>query len=56
MYTAQLAEVEVSIHEIMDRIDSVIKTIPSIGYLNVAMIISEIGDISCFDKPCLCRT
>ena len=52
MYTAQLAEVEASIHEIMDKIDSVIKTIPGIGYLNGAMIIGEIGDISRFEKPC----
>ena len=51
MYTAQLAEVEASIHEIMDRMDSVIKTIPGIGYLNGAMIIGEIGDISRFEKP-----
>ena len=52
MYTAQLAEVEASIHEIMDKMDSVIKTIPGIGYLNGAMIIGEIGDISRFEKPC----
>ena len=52
MYTAQLAVVEVSIHEIMYRMDSVIKTIPGIGYLNGAMIIGEIGDISRFEKPC----
>ena len=52
MYTAQLDEVEASIHEIMDRMDSVIKTIPGIGSLNGAMIIGEIGDISRFEKPC----
>lgn len=52
MYTAQLAEVEASIHEIMDKIDSVIKTIPGIGYLNGAMIIGEISDIARFEKPC----
>lgn len=52
MYTAQLSEVEVSIQEIMDKIDSVIKTIPGIGSLNGAMIIGEIGDISRFEKPC----
>ena len=32
--------------------DSVIKTIPGIGYLNGAMIIGEIRDISRFEKPC----
>lgn len=50
MYTKQLAEVEASIHEVMDKMDSVIKTIPGIGYLNGAMIIGEIGDISRFEK------
>lgn len=52
MYTEQLAEVESSILEIMDKMDSVIKTIPGIGSLNGAMIIGEIGDISRFEKPC----
>ena len=52
MYTEQLAEVDQSIHEIMNKMDSVIKTIPGIGALNGAMIIGEIGDISRFDKPC----
>ena len=52
MYTQQLSEVEASIHEIMDKMDSVIKTIPGIGSLNGAMIIGEIGDISRFEKPC----
>lgn len=52
MYNKQLSEVEASIHEIMDKMDSVIKTIPGIGYLNGAMIIGEIGNISRFEKPC----
>ena len=52
MYTSQLEEVESSIREIMDKMDSVIKTIPGIGYLNGAMIIGEIGDISRFEKSC----
>lgn len=52
MYTEQLAEVDQSIHEIMNKMDSVIKTIPGIGAINGAMIIGEIGDISRFDKPC----
>lgn len=52
MYTLQLSEVEAAIHEIMDKMDSVIKTIPGIGSLNSAMIIGEIGDISRFEKPC----
>lgn len=32
----------------MDKLDSVIKTIPGIGSFNCAMIIGEIGDISHF--------
>ena len=52
MYTQQISKVEASICEIMDHMDSVIKTIPGIGSLNGAMIIGEIGDISRFEKPC----
>jgi len=52
MYTSQLAEVESSIQDIMDKIDSVIKTVPGIGSLNGAMIIGEIGDINRFEKTC----
>ena len=52
LYTSQLKEVEASINEIMDNMDSVIKTIPGIGNLNGAMILGEIGDISRFEKPC----
>lgn len=52
MYTQQISKVEASISEIMDCLDSVIKTIPGIGNLNGAMIIGEIGDISRFEKPC----
>ena len=52
LYNSQLEEVENEIKTIMDRIDSVIKTIPGIGSLNGAMIIGEIGDITRFQKPC----
>ena len=52
MYNTQLAEVDKSINEIMEKIDSVIKSILGIGNLNGAMIIGEIGDISRFEKPC----
>lgn len=51
LYTRQLAEVEASIQEIMEHMDSVIKTIPGIGNLNGAMIIGEIGEIRRFEKP-----
>lgn len=52
LYTAQLEEVENEIKTTMDKINSVIKTIPGIGSLNGAMIIGEIGDINRFKKPC----
>lgn len=52
LYTEQLNEVENAINDIMDTMDSVIKTIPGIGNLNGAMIIGEIGDINRFEKPC----
>ena len=52
LYNSQLEEVENEIKTIMEKIDSVIKTIPGVGSLNGAMIIGEIGDISRFEKPC----
>ena len=52
MYTTQLAKVKESIHEIMDKIVSLIKNILSIVYLNGAMIIGETGNIYRFEKPC----
>lgn len=52
LYTSQLEEVENTIDDIMNRMDSVIKTIPGIGNLNGAMIIGEIGEIHRFEKPC----
>jgi transposase len=52
LFNSQLKEVEESINEIMDKLDSVIKTIPGVGNLNGAMIIGEIGDINRFEKPC----
>ncbi len=52
MYTSQLNEIEDAINEIMDKSNSVIKTIPGVGSINGAMIIGEIGDINRFKKPC----
>ena len=52
LYNSQLEEVENEIKTIMEKIDSVIKTIPGVGSLNGAMIIGEIGDITRFQKPC----
>ena len=51
LFTQQLNEIDENINAIMDKLDSVIKTIPGIGSLNGAMIIGEIGDISRFKKP-----
>jgi transposase len=51
LFTKQLAEVEDSINDIMNGLDSVIKSIPGIGNVNGAMIIGEIGDINRFKKP-----
>ena len=47
----QLDEVHQEIETIMVSLDSVIMTIPGIGYLNGAMILGEIGDIHRFDHP-----
>ena len=52
LFSSQLDEVEKLINQIMDNMDSVIKTIPGIGNLNGAMIIGEIGDVRRFEKPC----
>lgn len=52
LITLQITEIEKSIEKSMEEINSVIKTIPGIGSLNGAMIISEIGDINRFETPC----
>lgn len=52
MYSQQISEIDATINEVMQRMDSVIKTIPGIGTLNGAMILGEIGDITRFEKPC----
>ena len=47
----QVARVEAEMTEIMRFNDSVIMTIPGIGYLNGGMILGEIGDIHRFSTP-----
>ena len=47
----QVKECETKIKELMTKIDSPITTIPGIGQVLGAIIISEFGDISRFDKP-----
>ena len=52
LITLQITEIESSIEKTMEEINSVVKTVPGIGSLNGAMIISEIGDINRFESPC----
>jgi transposase len=47
----QIAELDQTIKSIVLEMDSVILTIPGIGFLNGAMILGEIGDISRFKNP-----
>lgn len=47
----QLADLDGVIETIMLDMDSVILTVPGIGFLNGAMILGEIGDISRFPDP-----
>ena len=47
----QVARVEAEMTEIMRFNDSVIMTVPGIGYLNGGMILGEIGDIHRFSTP-----
>lgn len=48
LYDRQECEVLAEIESIMKSLGSVIMTVPGIGYLNGAMILGEIGDISRF--------
>ena len=48
---SQINKVEAEMTEIMQFNDSVIITIPGIGYVNGGMILGEIGDIHRFSKP-----
>ena len=47
----QIKDIESQMTEIMLGLDSVIMTIPGIGYINGGMILGEIGDIHRFSKP-----
>ena len=48
---SQIKATETEITTIIDSIDSVIKTIPGISYLEAGMILGEIGDIHRFSTP-----
>jgi transposase len=49
---SQLDQIEAEMTEIIKFTDSVIMTIPGIGYINGGMILGEIGDIHRFSTPC----
>lgn len=48
---SQLKQVEAEMADIMKFNDSVLMTIPGIGYINGGMILGEIGDIHRFQSP-----
>lgn len=48
---SQLEQVEAEMTDIMKFTDSVIMTIPGIGYINGGMILGEIGDVHRFSNP-----
>ena len=48
----QLEMIESEMKDIVSSLDSVIMTIPGIGYVNGGMILGEIGDIHRFSSPC----
>lgn len=48
---SQLERVEAEMTDIMKFNDSVLNTIPGIGYINGGMILGEIGDIHRFSCP-----
>ena len=57
---SQLEKIEAEMTDIMRFNDSVIMTIPSIGYINSGMTLGEIGDIHRFSNSqqaaCFCRS
>ena len=48
---SQLEQVEAEMTDIMKFNDSVIMTIPGIGYINGGMILGEVGDVHRFSNP-----
>lgn len=52
LLSEQILEVDLKTKSIMDELDSVILTIPGIGYTLGAIILSEISDINRFTEPC----
>ena len=52
LLNSQVDAVESEMKAIMLSLDSVIMTIPGIGYINGGMILGEIGDITRFSRSC----
>lgn len=52
LFSSQLDQVDAQITVIMDVLNSPIMTVPGIGYLNGAMILSCISNINRFASPC----
>ncbi len=52
LFKMQISEVDAIIQATMIELNSVIMTVPGIGYINGAMILGEIGNIDRFSKPC----
>lgn len=50
-YNNQISRIELAMSNILQELDSPVLSIPGIGTVLGAMIISEIGDISRFDNP-----
>ena len=50
LFDSQLSKIEFEMTDIMQCTDSVIMTIPGIGYINGEMILGEIGNIRRFSK------
>ena len=52
LLSEQIGEIDSKTKSIMDELDSVILSIPGIGYSLGAIILSEISDINNFSEPC----
>lgn len=48
---SQIKDIEKQVSDFIKKSDNVITSIPGIGYMTAAIIISEIGDINRFDNP-----
>ena len=48
---SQVADIESEMESLVDSLDSLIMTIPGIGFVNGGMILGEIGDITRFSNP-----